>query len=274
MSSHPGPPAAPRPVRLRTVALPAEHGSWSLVAEPILLGLLVAPAWSSLAWALAAFMAFLAYQPLSFVWRAVRRDGRRHKWHPRTRLAARVALLYALLGALCLAWALWLTGGAPLRPLGLALPLLALFAVYDQKPGRRWQAELSAPAAFAAIVAAMALAAQWPTAVAYALWGVMAARALPAVLYVRARLRLVKGQPAQTGLALGAHALAVGLGGALVWLGWLPATAVIALLILLLRAAGGLSPYRRNISTKTLGFIETGYGLLTVLLVAAGFWLG
>jgi hypothetical protein len=37
-------------IRWRAVALPTEHGSWSFVGEPILLGLLLAPGWASCCW--------------------------------------------------------------------------------------------------------------------------------------------------------------------------------------------------------------------------------
>lgn len=35
--------SAARTVKLRTVALPAEHGGWGFLFEPIVLGLLLAP---------------------------------------------------------------------------------------------------------------------------------------------------------------------------------------------------------------------------------------
>ena len=41
-------PAGARPA-WRVVALPDEHGGWGLTAEPVLLGLLVAPSWAGLA---------------------------------------------------------------------------------------------------------------------------------------------------------------------------------------------------------------------------------
>ncbi|HRO23471.1 MAG TPA: YwiC-like family protein, partial [Promineifilum sp.] len=44
-----------RSVSFKSVALPAEHGSWSLVSEPIVLGMLVAPTWAGLALVIAAF---------------------------------------------------------------------------------------------------------------------------------------------------------------------------------------------------------------------------
>ncbi|MFP3942061.1 MAG: YwiC-like family protein, partial [Thermoanaerobaculia bacterium] len=64
----------------RAVALPPEHGSWGLVGEPVVLGLLVAPGWAPFLVGLAAFAAFLAYRPAKLAWGDLRR-GRRY---PRT----------------------------------------------------------------------------------------------------------------------------------------------------------------------------------------------
>lgn len=256
-------------VRWQAVALPAEHGGWSLVLEPILLGLLVAATWGGVLLGLAGFCVFLAHQPAKIIWL----DHKRGRAYARTHLAKRFAFLYLGLALLFLALAVWLVGLRPLLPLTLAVPLMIVFGIYDQRPGRYWQAELSAPIAFAAVAAAIALAAGWTWPTALALWIVMAARSAPSILYVRSRLRLVKGQPAQRKRAWLAHLIALLLVAALVWWALLPATAVLAMLILFLRALVGLSDYRRNLSTKTLGFVEIGFGLLTAFLVALGYWL-
>lgn len=49
---------------VKAVALPAEHGGWGLTAEPVLLGLLVAPSWAGLALGAAAMTAFVARTPI------------------------------------------------------------------------------------------------------------------------------------------------------------------------------------------------------------------
>ena len=255
--------------RLKGVALPASYGSWSLVSEPILLGLLVAPSWAGLLLALGGFLTFLLDQPLKIILT----DRKRGRQYARTRLALRVALIYLLLTAVCFAAAVWLVGLRPLLPLILAVPLLILFVVYDQRPGRWWQAELSAPTAFSAITATIVLALGWDLLPALALWAVMIARAVPAVLYVRARLRLAKGTKADIAPAMGAHMAALVIVALLVILSLVPSTAVLAFLLLLLRAAIGLSPYRRDFPTMTIGWIETAIGLLTVLIIAAGYWI-
>ena len=255
--------------RLKSVALPASYGSWSLVSEPILLGLLVAPSWPGVLLAFCGLLSFLLNQPLKIILS----DRQRGRQYARTRLALRVAVVYLLLIALVLAVIIWWVGLQPLLPLILAVPLLIVFIVYNQRPGRSWQAELSAPTAFSAITASIALAAGWDLAPAFALWVLMIARSVPAVLYVRARLRLAKGKEAQSGPAMGAHMLALVVVALLSFPGLVPPTAVLAFLLLLLRAAIGLSPYRRDYAPMTLGWIETAVGLMTVLLIALGYWL-
>ncbi len=263
--------SSPKPsgVRWQAVALPAEHGSWSLVIEPILLGLLVAPTWGGLFLGLAGFCAFLAHQPVKIILL----DRKRGRSYARTQLAVRFAFLYLGLAIIFLALAVWLVGLRPLLPLIVAIPLMLIFGMYDQRPGRHWQAELSAPVAFAAIAASIPLAAGWSWPTAVALWAVMAARSAPSILYVRSRLRLVKGKAAQRKRAWLAHLIALAVVAGLVWWDLLPETAVVAMLILLIRALSGLSRYRRSWSTKTIGFVEIGFGLLTAFLVALGYWM-
>ena len=45
-------------VRLRSIALPTEHGGWGFTLEPILLGLLVAPTWAGFGLAVATAIGF------------------------------------------------------------------------------------------------------------------------------------------------------------------------------------------------------------------------
>jgi hypothetical protein len=51
-------------VNLKSIALPTEHGGWSFLAEPIVLGLLVAPTWKGFVLGLAIVSLFLLHQPL------------------------------------------------------------------------------------------------------------------------------------------------------------------------------------------------------------------
>lgn len=257
------------PVNWRAVALPAEHGSWSLVLEPILLGLLVAPSWPGFGVALAGFFAFLAQRPFKIALT----DRQRGKVYARTRLARRVLGLYVLTAVFALALAVWFGGPRLLWPLLPAVPIFLLYVYFDRRPGRHLEAELAAPAAFAAISAMIPLAADWPMDLSLALWAAMSARSLPAVLYIRARLRLAKGKEVPALPTIAAHVLALLAALALIGAGLLPPLAAAAFVILLLRAGIGLSPWRLQVRTQTLGWLEVFFGFLTVILIAAGYWL-
>ena len=113
--------AAARRASAKSVALPAEKGSWSLVSEPILLGLLAAPSWAGAALAVGAFATFLCNRPLK-VYLADRRRGRVYE---RTALARRYLALYAAIAVAGFAGGLALGGWRPFAPLAAAVPLLA-----------------------------------------------------------------------------------------------------------------------------------------------------
>ncbi|MFN8450824.1 MAG: YwiC-like family protein [Anaerolineae bacterium] len=76
------------PVRLRAVAIPAEHGGWSFLLEPILLGWLVAPSAAGLLVGVGMIFAFLARHPLKLALS----DRRRGKRLARTAAAERFAV--------------------------------------------------------------------------------------------------------------------------------------------------------------------------------------
>ena len=63
----------------KSVALPSEHGGWSLTAEPALLALIVVFSWSGMALGIAAMLAFVARTPLKLVLV----DRWRNRWLPR-----------------------------------------------------------------------------------------------------------------------------------------------------------------------------------------------
>ncbi|MCG9894900.1 MAG: YwiC-like family protein, partial [Fimbriimonadaceae bacterium] len=96
---------APR-VRLKPILLPAEHGSWSLLAEPILLGLLIRFSPAGLLVAASSVFAFLAYRPL----RIALADSRRARSVPRTRVAWTWGLGLAGVAAGMIAASVWFGG--------------------------------------------------------------------------------------------------------------------------------------------------------------------
>jgi hypothetical protein len=263
--------SASHTVRLRPIALPAEHGGWGFLLEPIALGLILVPSIPGLMLGLTVIGAYLIRQPMNITLV----DRRRGKRYPRTSVAERFALLYAGTVVVGLGAAVALAGPRPLLPLVLASPFMLVFLAHDvRRQGRSLAAELAGPVALSATAASIVLAGEWALAASLALWAILALRAVPAVLYVRSRLRLSRGRPTSVWLPLGAHLLAIGLGVALVAADLLPWLAVLALAVLLARAAICLSALCQDVTPRIVGLTELGLGALTVLLVALGYILG
>jgi hypothetical protein len=253
------------------VALPVEHGGWGLLVEPVVLGLVLAPSRAGVCLAAAALAAFLVRHPL----RLALMDRRRGVRYPRTAVAWGLALGYAVLALVFLLPARLLSRDAFWVPLALAVPTALVALVYDARGrGREALPEAAGAVALGSSVTAIALAGGLAVGPAYGAWGLLALRAVPAVLYVRARLRLDRGRPAGRALALGSHGLALGAGVILALAGLGPWLGVVALALLLVRAGYGLSDRRPPLRPKQLGFRELGWGASTLALLALGYRIG
>jgi len=245
--------------------LPAEHGGWAFLGEPILLGLAVAPSWAGACVAVAAIAGFLARPPL----RLFAGDRRRGRRYPRTRLAERAFVFLALLGAAALTAGLALARGPVLPALAVAAPLAAVALALDLGlRSREAAAETLAALALGGSAAAIALAAGRGPTFAFALWALLALRALPTIAFVRARFRLDRGEPANPALALALHVAALPAALALASAGFSPAPLAWGYGALAARAAWMLSPWRPRLRPAWLGAIEVVAGLALVVLVA------
>jgi hypothetical protein len=255
-------------VRLKSIALPPEHGAWGFLLEPIVLGLAIAPTWAGLGLALGVIGLFLVRHPLKLAFA----DWQRRKRYARTVIAERVLLVYGALAAIGMLLAIALGGVELLLPLVLAAPLvLLMIAGTLQNRGRDLLPELAGAAALAATASSMALAGGESAGTALALWVILNARSLPSILYVRARLRLEKDKPFSLPTVTLSHLAGVAAVLALILAGLAPVLPLLAMAILLVRALVGLSPYRRRVQTRTIGFLEIGYGLMVVVLTAVGY---
>jgi hypothetical protein len=255
-------------VRWRSVALPTEHGGWSFITEPILLGLLLAPNLGGIALGIAALGAFLLRQPLKLYVKDVR-SGRRV---PRTYVARQFLLLY---GTLTIAASLITLMLIPLfdalLPLLFALPLFAIQLTYDiGNKSRSLVAEMTGALATGALASSIVLMYGWSLFPALGLWLALAAKAITAVFYVRSRLRLERGKPASAMLAMSAHGMACALLLIANRYGFIPWSAPLAMGVLTSRAALGLSPWRAARPPKVIGMQEIAYGLGFVLLIVMG----
>jgi len=270
-AERPRPPERPTAVPWRAVALPAEHGGWGFLVEPVVLGLVLAPSGAGVCLALAAFAGFLARHPLR-LWLL---DRRKHARYPRTALAERFFTGYAVL-ALLLLTAGFTLARAPFWPaLAVAAPIGLVALAFDVL-GRSREAlpEGAGAVALGASATAIALAGGTPAGLAWGAWALLALRAVTSVLYVRARIRLDRGLAAGPRAVLAGHAVALAAATGLAGAGWAPWLAPAVFFVLLSRAAWGLSSWRRPVRPRALGFQELGYGILTLALLAVGYRVG
>jgi hypothetical protein len=211
---------------LRSVAVPSEHGGWSITLEPVLLGLIVAPTVSGFALGAAALLAFVARTPLKIVlvdrWR-----GRRIE---RTRLATQVVIIELIALAALVGVAIVTAQAAFWWPLVVAAPLIAVELWHDMRSrSRRLVPELAGSVGIAAVAAAIALAGGESTDVAAGLWIVVGARSIATVPFIRVQLLRFKGHPHATRHSDLAQVAAVAIAGSGVALGLVPLPAALAI---------------------------------------------
>ena len=250
---------------LRSVALPTEHGGWSLTLEPVVLGLFVAPSVAGFALGAAALVAFIARTPL----KVVLVDRWRGRWLARSRLAARVAVVeLALLATLAVVAVV--TADAPFWwPLLLAAPLIGVELWHDMRSrSRRLVPELAGAIGIGSIAGIVALAGGAADSVAAGLWLVIAARSIAAVPFVRVQLLRAKARAHFVWHSDLAQVVAVAMGVT----GWLtdlvPPAAVAALAIL---AIFDLVAVRRAPQpAPIIGAQQVVLGLTVILITALG----
>ncbi|MFV9672356.1 MAG: YwiC-like family protein [Acidimicrobiia bacterium] len=263
-----GQSAVGRP-RIRSIALPTEHGGWGFTLEPILLGLLVAH--SATAWEIsaAALGIFLARRPVKIF----STDLVRGRWLPRSTIALVFSLLY---GGLALAGTIgaFVTAEGPFWiPVLIALPF-ALFALRADahSKNRSLVAELSGSIAMGATVAAITIGSGWDFLPAFGLWFVLAVRDVAAISLVRGQVRRLKGKPSGASTI---YAVQVGSVAAVVvaaTLGAVPWLSVVAIGLVGLVAVASLN--RPPVEARIIGWTQMAVGLMVVLITATGVNLG
>lgn len=247
---------------LRPLALPAEHGGWSMLFEPIILALIVAPSLPGGLVAAGAVFAFLARHPLKlFV-----QDRRRGRQFARTRICAWLAIGYAGASTMALFAAVAMAGSRVLLPLAAGgLFALTQFTLDVRQRGRTFIAELCGASATATVASAIALASHqsWEMAVTLAL--LAGSLTLPATLFVRAVLR---GEWRTMTVVM--HGAAIVAAAALWQRGLAPSTAIAVMVVLLLRAMIGLQS-KTPPAARIIGSREAVWGAAAVLIIAAGY---
>jgi YwiC-like protein len=255
-------------LRVRPIALPTEHGGWGLLLEPVFLGLLIMPSVGGMYLALAAVGLFLARHPLKLTFTDFYRDRKSR----RTALAIRFAILYLSLTAVAFILACAYAKPYFWWPFLVAGPVAVVQASFDfVGRSRAMLAELAGPVAIAAVAAAIVLAGGSSNRLAICLWTIQVCRGLPAIFYLRTRLRLIRKKPTSIGWMLLTQVVATTLVAILTLKHWVPVLSLMAFLVLLARAWWGVKGEQEQIAAKTLGIRELIFGAMTVLATAAGY---
>jgi hypothetical protein len=258
--------ASPRST-LRSVAVPSEHGGWGLTAEPVLLGLLVAPSAAGALLGLASMVAFLARTPL----RVVLVDRHRHRHLPRTRLARQVLAVEAAVLVALVAAAVRLADGSFWWPALVAAPLAVVALGFDARSrSRRLLPELAGTAAIAAAAPMIVLAVGEPASVAVAAWLIVAARDISSITHVVGQVARLHGRTTSPQRPLAADAAAL-LGAATavaIEPSALAGAVAVGIAVVLQRPLAG-----RPVPAKTIGLRQTALGAAVTLAAAAGFHL-
>ncbi len=262
--------AVPAPARSRAlwrqVAVPSEHGGWSLTAEPVVLGLVVAWSWPGLALGVAAMLAFVARAPV----KVVLVDRWRHRWLERSRLAARIAA--AELAAIGVLAALAAAGAVDARfwvPVAVAAPFIGVELWFDMRSrSRRLIPELAGTFGIGSVVAAIVLTDGGSGLLAIGLWVVVSARAAAAIPYARTQVFRAHGRPVtrwHSDVAQAAAVAAVGLAWGLDAIPLAPVVAVAAIAAFNVVAVRGSVKPAMVIGLQQMAF---GIGVVVVTAVA------
>lgn len=250
---------------LRAVALPTEHGGWGLTAEPVVLGLLVAPSWAGAAIGVGALLAFLARTPTKIALG----DLRRRRVLARTRIAAAVAVVELALLFACAAAAIRSATGPAFAPLVIIAPLMGIELAYDiRSRGRHLVPELAGSVGIAGVAAMIVLAENAPAAVAFGLWLVLAGRAATSIPWVREQVRRLHHRGTDGRWLIMSDLAAIGCGVIAVALEPQLVGGAAALLVVV--AAQRLNALRPATTAKVIGLRQTGLGLLVVAATAFG----
>jgi hypothetical protein len=248
---------------LRSVAVPTEHGGWSLTLEPVLLGLLVAWSWPGLALGAAALLAFVARTPLKLVLV----DGWRGRRLARTRLAAQVAAMELVALVVLVTVAAFTADGRFWIPFAVAAPLIAVELWFDMRSrSRRLIPELAGTIGIGSVAAAIALADGADLRLAFGLWCVVAARGAAAIPYVRTQVfrlhaRAYRRWPSDLAQVLAVAAVAVG------WV--LDAVPFATIVVLAVVGAANIVALRLEPRPpKVLGVQQMTFGLAVTVVTA------
>jgi hypothetical protein len=266
----------------KSLVIPTEHGSWSWLLVPFLVGAIVAshiategdssllPITLAL---IGGLCAFLIRQPAA-AWLRMRQGRASRADEP---LAAGWTLGLGLVAGLCLAGLLWLERSALLW---LLIPFAAVLILYlaATRSGRAVMRAM-----WTELIGAIGLALMAPAAViaatghlhslGWALWGLMSIQNALGVLYVRLRLSDTHRRAVKRTIPLWGHAVGLAVVMIAGLLGWVPLLATLPFAGVLFRAAWAVRRPRPVTNVRRFGFTELGVEVLSGALIVASYWV-
>lgn len=249
---------------LRSVAVPTEHGGWGLTAEPVVLGLAVAPSVAGACIGVAAMLAFLARTPL----RVVLVDRHRQRDLERTALARRVLFVEVAAIVVLVAAAAMTSADAFWWPAAVAAPLVMVELWFDTRSrSRRLVPELAGTYGICSVVAMILLAGGHHPAEAVAAWLILVGRATTAIPHVRAQIARLHHRPTSSATLLVADgaALAAAVAAVAIDASVAAGAVAVAMVVAVQRATA-----RTEAPAKVIGIRQTALGLTVVLATAIG----
>lgn len=263
---------SPSPARvgrsaLRSIAVPTEHGGWGLTAEPVVLGLAVAPSIAGLCLGSAAIIAFLARTPL----RVVLVDRHRNRDLDRTGLARRVLLVEVAVIVALVAGAAVTATATFWWPAAIAAPLVATELWFDTRSrSRRLVPELAGTYGICSVAAMILLATGHPPAEAIAAWLILAGRATTAIPHVRAQIARLhqRSWSSRELIVADFAALAVAIAAVAIDPTVAPGAVAVAGVVTIQRITA-----RTPVPAKVIGIRQTILGLAVVAATVAGIHL-
>ncbi|HID39744.1 MAG TPA: hypothetical protein EYP36_09565 [Calditrichaeota bacterium] len=252
---------------IKAVALPKEHGAWGYVLEPFVLVLVVAFSLPGLYLMMAAFLFFLAHRPTSLV-------ARPRNQTQNYLLSIGVSLVYIVGGLLMLVLAFPLLSVKSMLLFGSGTVIMVGYLVFDiYKKKRSLIAEQVVPVALSLMALSVPALAGWPDNRLIAFFFLLLTRPVPTTFYIHTRLKLDKGVEYSANMVYFSHSIALAYAVVAAFNEWIPKSLILAVSILTIRAVRGISPFRKRQNVKQLGIMEFGYGILFVLITAAGYIL-
>jgi len=251
----------------RQVAIPTEHGGWGLTAEPIVLGLAVAPSVAGACLGSAAMLAFVARTPL----RIVLVDRHRHRDLARTDVARRVLAFEATAIAILVTAAALAASSRFWWPIVLAAPLAIIELWFDTRSrSRRLLPELAGAVAISGAAAAIVLAGGHGPSVAGAAWLVLAGRGVTSIPHVRAQIARLHHRVASNRSLVVTDTAAL---AAVITAVAIEPTAAAGAVAVAVVIAAEWATARSTAPVKVIGIRQSALGAAVVVATALGFHL-